>query len=479
MKHACASVAVCLSLAFPSYMLAQASVTAGAAANGAGSRSVAGARIAAARQEPAGSAMKTVLVLPFENTGRASGLSWLGEGLAELSARRLGGANRLVLPRSEWLEAAERLGLGPSPRISRASLLKIAREADADYLVFGRFVAEGGRLKLTAQGMRLDGPELSRLFEQSGASDQLVQTHARLCWQLLEFFSAGKRTSQKEYLQQARPLRLDAFESYSRGLLATGTERVRLLREAARLEPEWADPAFALGQTFVEAANYDSALIWLSRVPPASAFGLEAGFYAGVCHLLRNDAPRAEAAFRALIERPWYTNGATGLAARRMDLPEVLNNLAIALSRQGKWGEAKALWEQLRGAAPVEATFAFNLALGAYRAGDNEAAIAAMREALSLRADDATRALLALLLERAGNKAEAEVVRAACETAGCDPSEEIKALAAGSAAVELARLDRISTTLDLVTWYLTGEGREPAGGNGGGARRPEHEEESD
>lgn len=416
--------------------------------------------------------MRTVLVVPFENTGRASGLSWLGEGLAELSARRLGGANRLVLPRSEWLEAAERLGLGPSPRISRASLLKIAKEADADYLVFGRFVAEGGRLKLTAQGLRLDGPELSRAFEESGPTDQLVQTHARLCWQLLEFFGAGKGASQREYLQQVRPLRLDAFESYSRGLLATGIERIRLLRETARLEPEWADPAFALGQTFVEAANCDSALIWLSRVPPASAFGLEAGFYAGVCHLLRNDAPRAEAAFRALIERPWYTNGATGLAARRMDLPEVLNNLAIALSRQGKWGEAKALWEQLRGAAPVEATFAFNLALGAYRAGESEAAIAAMREALNLRADDATRALLALLLERAGNKAEAEVVRAACESAGCDPSEEIKALAAGSAAVELARLDRISTTLDLVTWYLTAEGREPAGGNGGGARRP-------
>ncbi|MGH9818010.1 MAG: tetratricopeptide repeat protein, partial [Candidatus Acidiferrales bacterium] len=219
-------------------------------------------------------------------------------------------------------------------------------------------------------------------------------------------------------------------------------------------------------------ANYDSALIWLSRVPPASAFGLEAGFYAGVCHLLRNDAPRAEAAFRALIERPWYTNGATGLAARRMDLPEVLNNLAIALSRQGKWSEAQALWEQLRRVSPVEPTFAFNLGLGAYRAGENEMAIAAMREALNSRADDATRVLLALLLERAGNKAEAEVVRAACETEGCDPSEEIKALAAGSAAVELARLERISTTLDLVTWYLTAEGREPAGGNGGGARRP-------
>ncbi|MGH9859199.1 MAG: hypothetical protein ACRD5F_04140, partial [Candidatus Acidiferrales bacterium] len=259
MKHACAIAAVCLSFVFPSHMLARLSVIGGAAANGAASRPGAGAGAAAARQEAAGSVMRTVLVLPFENSGRASGLSWLGEGLAELSARRLGGANRLVLPRSEWLEAAERLGLGPSPRISRASLLKIAKEADADYLVFGGFVAEGGRLKLMAQGMRLDGPELSRSLEQSGAADELVQTHARLCWQLLEFFGAGKGTSQKEYLQQVQPLRLDAFESYSRGLLATGTERIRLLREAARLEPEWADPAFALGQTFVEAANYDSA----------------------------------------------------------------------------------------------------------------------------------------------------------------------------------------------------------------------------
>ncbi|MGH9815223.1 MAG: hypothetical protein ACRD6I_04005, partial [Candidatus Acidiferrales bacterium] len=99
MKHACAIAAVCLSFVFPSHMLARLSVIGGAAANGAASRPGAGAGAAAARQEAAGSVMKTVLVLPFENSGRASGLSWLGEGLAELSARRLGGANRLVLPR--------------------------------------------------------------------------------------------------------------------------------------------------------------------------------------------------------------------------------------------------------------------------------------------------------------------------------------------------------------------------------------------
>ncbi len=444
------------------------------------------------------SAVEIVLAMPFESQGAGARLAWLGEGLAELTARRMSSASRVVLPRAEWIAAAERLGLGPSARISRASLLRIAEQADADFAVVGSFSVANGQLTLTAQGLRLDGPQISPPFTESGPLDQFVETHARLCWRLLLFFDPMLPLSRQEFTRTATPLRLDALENYSRGLLAFGPERLRLLREAARLEPEWSDAAFALGHAYLEAGNFEAALIWLSRVPPASSFGLEAGFYAGLCHLLRNDAPRAEAAMRAILERPWYPGNSSAPAARRMDLPEVLNNLAIALSRQGQWPEARRLWNQARQLAPAEPSFAFNFALGAFRAGELDAATQALRDALRLRPDDQARALLAAILDKAGKKEEAATERAACQVPDCGNQPEVAALfvspesagggrrasratpvnpevAAGdrraAAAQAAAQLDRPSITLDLVTWFLSGQSR-PAPNGGAAVRQP-------
>lgn len=454
-------------------------------------------RPAAGQDPPApvnSAAVEIVLAMPFESQGAGARLAWLGEGLAELTARRMSSASRVVLPRAEWIAAAERLGLGPSARISRASLLRIAEQADADFAVVGAFSVANGRLTLTAQGLRLDGPRISPPFTESGPLEQFVEIHARLCWRLLQFFDPMLPVGRQDFVRAATPLRLDAFENYSRGLLAFGPDRIRMLREAARLEPEWSDAAFALGHAYLEAGNFETALIWLSRVPPASAFGLEAGFYAGVCHLLRNDAPRAEAAMRAILERPWYPGNSSAPAARRMDLPEVLNNLAIALSRQGQWPEARRLWSQARQLAPAEPSFAFNFALGAFRAGELDAAISALRDALRLRPDEQARALLAAILDNAGKKEEAAAERAACQTANCGNQREVAALfvspesasggrrasratpanpeaAAGDRKAAAAQLDRPSITLDLVTWFLSGQSR-PAPNDGAAVREP-------
>ena len=69
------------------------------------------------------------------------------------------------------------------------------------------------------------------------------------------------------------------------------------MREAARLEPAWDRPAFELGQIYFKKRDCESALVWYSRVPPNRPDGPEASFSTGVCHLARNDAGRAEAAY--------------------------------------------------------------------------------------------------------------------------------------------------------------------------------------
>ena len=127
---------------------------------------------------------RVVLTFPFENTGQESSLEWLSEGLAELTIERLDGRGYYLLSRQERLDALETIGLPVSTRFSRATMLKLGEEADADEIIFGRYSSDGSTLTVTARVLHLSPPSLSPEFSQSGALSDLMSIHARLAGQL-------------------------------------------------------------------------------------------------------------------------------------------------------------------------------------------------------------------------------------------------------------------------------------------------------
>ena len=126
----------------------------------------------------------------------------------------------------------------------------------------------------------------------------LLRAHARLTWKIIvrarsrsNARSRAPTRDESSFSEPPASLRLDALENFVRGLAGSqDEERLRLLREAARLEPAWDRPAFELGQIYFKRRDCDSALVWYSRVPPNRPDGPEASFATGVCHLARNDA---------------------------------------------------------------------------------------------------------------------------------------------------------------------------------------------
>lgn len=379
---------------------------------------------------PASVCGQTILVLPFDNSSSESRYDWIAEGLAHRTRQLLSGEGRLVLSYSDSSVALDRLGLPTSPeaagRFTRATMLKIAAELDADFVVFGKFSSAPGKVALATQVLRVTPPGLSRSFAESATDQNFLAAHARLSWEALRYIAADLTISQQDFLRRFAPPRLSAFEQYMRGLLAADpASRLQFLLAAARAEPGWTDPAFELGLQFYGRRDCSTALIWLSRVPPAHDRGIEAAFYSGVCHLLGNDPARAESSFASI--QP---------IAR---LPEVLNNLGVARARLARIAEAAAMF---RAAAQLDATdpdFPFNLGLLAYRTGDVAAALAPLRDALARNSDDAAaRALLAAALDRSGQNAEATSIREAS-------SKPLPAINSDS----LARLDRIKLQLDL------------------------------
>src|SRR5258707_12575271 len=121
-----------------------------------------------------------------------------------------------------------------------------------------------------------------------------MESHGTLVWKLLAANDKGFPLNLADFAKLQRPLRLDAFEHYIRGLLASDDDaRMRELREAARLEPEWPEAAFAIGQAYFSRRDCDSALPCLAPVPCANHRATEATFTICVFRLLLKQAEKA------------------------------------------------------------------------------------------------------------------------------------------------------------------------------------------
>ena len=77
------------------------------------------------------------------------------------------------------------MGLPDSARFSHATMVKIAAEADADEVIYGRFVSDGKTVTLEARVLRISPPSLSPPFTQTSSMQDLLRAHARLSWQML------------------------------------------------------------------------------------------------------------------------------------------------------------------------------------------------------------------------------------------------------------------------------------------------------
>ncbi len=388
------------------------------------------------------------LVFPFENEGASPRLDWLGEGLEELTIERLSAAGQQVYSHAGRTAELERSGLPPTAKLSRASMLRIAQNMDADYVVFGRFTSDGQSLTVESQILRVSPTRLLPAVRETGSLDSLMDLHVRLLWRLLSDNDHAYPRSLEIFSKAQRPLRLDAFEHYVRGLLAIDDDvRLRELREAARLEPEWPDADFAIGDVYYARRDCESALIWFAKVPKTHDRYVEAVFATGVCRLQMNQPDRAEEVFVSLQEalRNNLVSGA--------DLPEILNNLALARARQNKMPAAVADLRRAAELDPDEDDYPFNLGLLALDSNDFAGAADYFREAAGREPDKPeNRALMILALEKAGKKAEADQERdTAGETFGPDALPAVRLDAMKDA---LMHLERVHTEMDTTALRL-------------------------
>lgn len=393
------------------------------------------------------------LVFPFENVGAAPRLDWIGEGLEELTIQRLSTAGQQVYTHAGRLNEMDVYGLPSTGKLSRATMLHIAEEMDVDYVAFGSFTSDGTNLTVDARLLRISPVALLPEVRETGTLSALMNLHNRLIWRLLRTADPSFPLTLSEFSKLQRSLSLGAFEQYIRGLLANDDDaRLRALKEAARLEPDWPDPAYAIAEVYFQRNDCNSALPWFAKVPPTHPQSVEAIFSIGVCRLRQGQADRAEEVF-ANLQEDLHHNLISGA-----DLPEILNNLGIARARQENLPAAFTAISRASDIDPDEDDYPFNLGLLALQQKEYPRAVTYFEEAVKREPDNPEdRAFLIYSLDKQGKKADAAAAR---ETAAEDFGEKGLPLLKFDSknSDSLAKYQRVKRELDTTSLRLELEG---------------------
>ena len=356
------------------------------------------------------------MVLPFVNRTAAAAaqanLDWIGESIAE-TVRDAAGNKGLLTPGHEEIEEASRqLGLRSRSQLTQASALKIGEALGAEHVLFGSYefvpeatpvnpavsanaaasanasssanapVAGYTRGTLSVSGRLVDRRHL-RLgseFTETGSLDDVLTLEAHITWRTLSLAAPRLAPPESNFRTLRSAVRLDAEESYVRGLLAKSpVERERFFLQATRLDPKFAHANLALGRIHYDRKEYRQAADWLQKLAPEDPHYREASFQLGLALFQSSDYAGAQKAFQTVADA--------------VPLGEVFNDLGAAQSRRGL---PQAL-DSFRGALDGDASdpvYHFNVGYALWKKGDFMAAADRFRAVLDRQPDDQSATLL-------------------------------------------------------------------------------------
>ncbi len=330
-------------------------------------------------------AADTVAILPLFGgpDSSAANLDWIGESAAETIHEALGSAGVMVLAREDREEVYRRLSVRTGAVLTKATIIKIGETLDAGIVVFGEFEVApdsvGARSLKSNLSLKVHVIDLKKLrespvTEESGPLEQLSQMEMKISWMILKQLAPETTGAEADFLRTRPAARVEAMESYVRGLMAANPDqRVRLFTQAARLDEHFSPPDFQLGKLYFQRREYKTAETWLLKVARSDLHYFEASFLLGICRYHEGDFEAAVALFR--------------MVAAEIPLNEVYNNLGAALSRRSDDAAADNFRKALEG-DPADPDYWFNLGFALWKKGDFTQAATQFRGVLERSRDD-------------------------------------------------------------------------------------------
>lgn len=338
----------------------------------------------------------SVVVTPFHNETQAADLNWIGESVSETIMTELSAAGQLVLDRDTREEGYKQLDIKPDAQLTKATLFKLGQTIDASMICYGSYQIilpspnaqpRDGSIRISARFLDLRKLRDASEFTETGKLTDLSRLEEHMAWQCLRFLDPATQTTPEQLLIPSKLIRVDAKESYTRGLLAASPEQKQKWFETAiKLDSHYTEPAFELGKLAMERKSYRQAEAWFSKIPQSDPLYLQAKFKMGLSSYLSGDYTTAKACFQDL--------------AKQTPLDEVFNNLGAAESRLNEPAALDDFQRALNG-DKADPTYNFNYAIALYRQGKYEDAIPHLKAVIDRTgSDDATASLLSRCEQR-------------------------------------------------------------------------------
>jgi tetratricopeptide (TPR) repeat protein len=328
------------------------------------------------------SASDVVMVLPFENTSSRPEYNWVGESFADSLSELLNVPGLIVVSSDEREVAYQRVRLPQTTIPSRATAIKLAREAKATMVVLGTYKVilqpegqAGDKDKTTPQaelqgtariikvnegrtmGETIDGNWATRVYDFGGALTTLQAMQGRLAYQVL--YQRDKTAlpfSQSQFVQMATKVPQKAFEAYVKGIQTEDKEtRANYLKNALRFYAEsnagatYPQAAFELGHLYFEQRDWKNAAEYFSKIQKIRENDWS-NLAGGSSRVQRKEPLYAEAAFYASLAY-WRMNDLSHALATLVPLTSdllltgVYNNagaISVQAAREEKKTEERA-----------------------------------------------------------------------------------------------------------------------------------------
>jgi len=271
-------------------------------------------------------AADVVMVLPFENTSKPfrPEYNWVGESFADALAELLRKPGLVVVSSDERELAYHQLRLPETVIPSRATAIKLARQAKASIIVIGSYTvtpppptgaektpASDGYVQVTARVIKVnegrnfgevrDGNWITRQFDRGDALTALQEIHGWLAYQILYQRDKALPYSQNQLVQEATKIPQKAFEAYVKAvqLPLRSDVRANYLKNALRYYAEslggavYPQAAFELGRGYMDLGNWKDATEYFSKIQKKEPHYAEAAFYASLGYTKLGDYGRA------------------------------------------------------------------------------------------------------------------------------------------------------------------------------------------
>ena len=342
------------------------------------------ATFAAAQAVPG---ITSLMVMPFDNHSKVTGLDWISEACPEVLSQRMSSPKVNVVTRDDRIFAFDRAGVPAAVHPSRATVFNVAEQMGADYVVLGSYAVDGSSFQVSAQLLDIKKLRLYPPVQSRGPLSDFVDLQTSLAWDLLRQLPNPPQVTQQQFVKASAPIPLNAFENYIRGVMSTSRQlKIRYFKEAIRLNPSYTLAELQLGTVYFENHEYEQSAAWLGKIPKNDPVNGQATFLLGMSEYYRGNLDRAYIAFSYL--------------ATRLPLTEVYNNLGVVDARRGRRTAAAEYFSKAVAADPSDADYRFNLAVALFKNGDAAGAARQLKEEIQRRPNDAEAKSLLEMINR-------------------------------------------------------------------------------